>query len=75
MAVLFHRIYDQNQKCILDSWKMSEIVPIHKKGNKNQVENCQPVANLCSVSKFFEKLILKHLQFLESKNNLGLTGK
>ena len=30
---------------------------------------------ICSASKFFEKLILKQIQYLENKNELDLTGK
>ena len=35
------------------------MVPIYKKGNKKDIENYRPIANLCSTSKIFEKLILK----------------
>ena len=33
------------------------------------------IANLCSASKIFEKLILKQIHYLESTNKLDLTGK
>ena len=39
------------------------------------VENYRPIANLCSASKVFEKLILKQIHYLESTNKLDLTGK
>ena len=39
------------------------------------IENYRPIANLCSASKVFEKLILKQIQYLESKNKLDLTGR
>ena len=50
-------------------------MPIFKKGSKVLIENYGPIANLCSASKVFEKLILKQIQYLESKNKLDLTGK
>ena len=52
-----------------------EIVPIFKKGNKNEIENYCPIANLFSASKVFEKLILKQIHYLEATNKLDLTGK
>ena len=51
------------------------IIPIFKKGCKTKIENYRPIANLCSSSKIFEKLILKQIQYLQSKNKLDLTGK
>ena len=73
MAYLFNAIY---QTCkIPDQWKVAKIVPIFKKGSKVQIENYRPIANLCSASKVFEKLILKEIQFLENKNKLDLNGK
>ena len=35
----------------------------------------QCIANLCSASKVFDKLILKQIQYLENKNKLDLIGK
>ena len=45
------------------------------KGNKNEIENYRPIANLCSASKNFKKLILKQIHYLEISNKLDLTGK
>ena len=70
---LFSRIYKTG--LIPDQWKVSKIIPIFKKGSKNQIENYRPIANLCSASKVFEKLILKQIHYLESTNKLDLTGK
>jgi hypothetical protein len=70
---LFEMIY--LQKTIPDQWKISKITPIFKKGNKNQIENYRPIANLCSISKVFEKLILRQINYLETTNALDLTGK
>ena len=60
---------------IPEQWKVSKIIPIFKKGNKHEIENYRPIANLCSASKIFEKLILKQIHYLESTNKLDLTGK
>ena len=52
-----------------------KIIPVFKKGDVWQVENYRPNANLCSASKIFERLILKQINYLESKNELDLTEK
>ena len=73
LSDLFDKIYKTG--LIPDQWKISKIVPIFKKVNKNEIENYRPIANLCSASKIFEKLILKQIHYLESTNKLDLTGK
>ena len=59
LTVLFNKIYSTG--LLPDQWKVSKIVPIFKKGNKDEIENYRPIANLCSMSKVFEKLILKQI--------------
>ena len=54
---------------------MAKITPIHKKGNKNDVSNYRPIANLCSASKIFEKLILQRIQDIEDEKNIDLTNE
>ena len=56
-------------------WLISKIIPVHKKGDKKCVENYRPVANLCSVSKIFEKLILKRIYELEAISGISIGGK
>ena len=73
LTVLFNKIY--TQKVIPEQWLISKIAPIHKKGNYNQIGNYRPIANLCSASKIFERLILLRIQAIEKKSNIDLTGK
>ena len=73
MSSLFSKIYATGQ--IPEQWKVAKIIPIFKKGSKNEIENYRPIANLCSASKIFEKLILNQIHYLESTNKLDLTGK
>ena len=40
-------------------WKTAKIVPIHKKGVKEDPENYRPISLLCSLGKVYEKCILK----------------
>ena len=70
---LFRRVYYQNS--LPEQWLISKITPIHKKGPKNKIENYRPIANLCSTSKIFERLILKQIQKIELISNVDLSGK
>jgi hypothetical protein len=56
------RLFDQIYKArrIPEQWLLAKKFPVFKnKGENNKVENYRPIANLCSTSKIFEKLILK----------------
>ena len=70
---LLNKIYNQNK--ILEQWKTSRILPLHKKGKKNQIENYRPISNLCAGSKVFEKLILMRILELDEQSESSLTGK
>ena len=72
LAELFSRIYTQNK--IPQQWLIAKVNPIHKKGNKNDIENYRPISNLCSTSKIFEKLILRRVLEIEDENKADLTG-
>ena len=56
---LMAKIYKQMK--IPEQWKMSRIIPLHKKGPKAKIKNYRPISNLCSVSKVFEKLLLQRI--------------
>ena len=73
MTALFNNIY--NTKTIPEQWRVSKIIPVHKKGFKSKIENYRPVANLGSVSKVFEKCILKRINDLEIISGSSLAGK
>ena len=73
LSKLFQKIYFQKE--IPEQWLIAKVTPIHKKGQKNQIENYRPIANLCSTSKIFEKLILKRIQAIEIFHKVDLTGK
>ena len=42
-------------------WKLANITPIHKQGNKNHVGNYGPISLLSIVSKTLERCILNHI--------------
>ena len=45
-----------------------------QKGDKNQIKNYRPIANLCSASEIFEKLILNRINSIQEDLNIDLTG-
>ena len=49
-------------------WKISEVVPIYKDGDKSAIENYRPISLLCCVSKIFEKLIFDELYEIVHKH-------
>ncbi len=42
-------------------WKISYIIPIHKSGKKEIINNYRPIAIQCSLAKLFEKIISKNI--------------
>ena len=54
-----------------DTWKKSNIVLVHKKGEKQIVDNYRPVSLLPILGKFFERIIFKSIfEYLEENNLL-----
>jgi len=73
LSSLFSRIYKKKE--IPEQWKVAKVIPLHKKGNKQDVANYRPISNLCSISKVFEKLIQKRLEEIGEENNIDITGE
>ena len=51
----------KNHTTFPDSWKKSNICPIHKKGDKQVINNYRPVSLLPICGKIFERLIFNSL--------------
>ena len=73
LAVFFSMVY--RDKVIPEQWKMAKITPVHKKGPRKEVKNYRPVANLCSGSKIYEKLILHRIQEIQDEENVDITNE
>ena len=69
---LLNKIYHQGT--IPEQWKTSRILPLHKKGQKKQMENYRPISNLCAGSKVFERLILQRILEIDDQAESSLTG-
>lgn len=50
--------------------KIGNIIPIHKKGNKENCNNYRPITNLSAIYKIFEEVILKRLKIFIRDNNV-----
>ena len=72
IQLLFKLIYEEKQ--IPDQWRVARTIPIHKKGPKKDIENYRPIANLCSASKIFEKLILRRINEIAEENKVDITN-
>ena len=70
---LFNLIYT-NRK-IPEQWSISKIVLIFKTGNKYEIDNYRPIANLCAMTKVYAQLIIDRLRDIESKTKCDLTGE
>ena len=63
-------IYRLSYNCgiVPQEWKMANVVPVYKKGNKSSVENYRPISLTCLVMKIFEKIIRDELMFRIAKH-------
>ena len=62
------------EKDVPDQWRVSKTIPVFKgKGSRNDITNYRPIANLCTTSKIFEKLILKRINEIQDTSEVYLT--
>ena len=59
LSLLFRLSYNTGH--IPSEWKMANVVPVHKKGAKDSVENYRPISLTSLVMKIFEKVIRDEL--------------
>ena len=78
LTMLFNQVYVTG--CIPVEWKLTLVVPVHKKGDKASVENYRPISLTCLIMKVFEKCIKSSLyteceRFLDPRQHGFLNGK
>jgi len=57
---------------IPQEWKTARILPLFKSGDRLTIKNYRPIANLCSMGKIFEKMVLHKLE-AETLNMGGIS--
>ena len=68
LEIIFRESIDQG--IFPDQWKKANIVPIHKKNEKNLVKNYRPISLLPVCGKIFERIIFNSIFNYLSTNNL-----
>ena len=68
LSIIFNYCIDTGT--FLDIWKQSNIIPVHKKGDKQIVDNYRPVSLLPIFGKTFEKLLFNSIMDFLEENNL-----
>ena len=63
LAPSLHYLFTKSLRLsqIPTEWKLANIIPLHKKGVKEHVENYRPISLLSIVSKTLERCVLNHL--------------
>lgn len=62
-------------ECIFpDSLKFARVVPVFKSGNKNELNNYRPIANLPFFNKIFDRIIFNRISLFLDNENI-ITGK
>ena len=56
--------------CFPDEWKMARLVPIHKKGPRDLIENYRPISILPAISKIMERILYEQIYQYLSENSL-----
>ena len=78
LSLLFKLSY--NTGYIPKEWKNAHIVPVHKKGAKENIENYRPISLTCLVMKTFERIIKNEIlsrtnHLLDSRQHGFLSNK
>lgn len=56
--------------CFPDVWKVAKVVPLHKGGDLNSINNFRPISILSCVSKIIEKAVHKHVYSFLSEHDM-----
>ena len=53
-----------------ENWKLSNVIPIHKKGDRSLTSNYRPISLTSHIGKTFERIIHKYILQYMNENNL-----
>ena len=78
LSLLFKISY--NTGSVPKEWKMAHVVPVHKKGSKENIENYRPISLTSLVMKTFERILkeeilLRTSHLLDSRQHGFLSKK
>lgn len=80
LCSLFNRSLEEG--IFPDKMKIATVIPLHKKGDTNNMNNYRPISLLSSIAKIFEKIMKKRflnyvckIQFLNDKQKGFMAGK
>ena len=70
LAPSLHRLFTKSLRLsqIPVEWKLANIIPLHKKGNREFIENYRPISLLSVVSNVLERCVLKHASYYIHSN-------
>ena len=68
LTLIFNRSI--NTGIFPDEWKYAKVIPIHKHGKRNCIENYGPISTIPLVAKVFERTINNELSLFFSENSL-----
>ena len=68
LNILFNRSFMEGK--FSDIWKISNVVPLPKKGDSSDPSNFRPVSLLSNISKIQERIVFKHIYNFLMENDL-----
>ena len=68
LCILMNRSFEEG--IFPDIWKIANVIPIFKKGDKTQPSNYRPVALLSCIGKLQERIVFKNMYNFLLDNNL-----
>ena len=64
IAPLLCALFNKSLRCgnFSEDWKLANVVPVHKRGEKSYVENHRPISLLSLISKVFERCVFYNIK-------------
>ena len=68
LSILFNKSFNEGNFAM--KWKESNVLPLHKKGDKSQPSNYRPISLLSNIAKLQERIVFKNIYNHLQDNNL-----